>query len=295
MRVLIAGATGLLGSVLIEEWSADEVVGISSRDADIRELSGLRAHFARLRPDCTVLAAAYTDVDGCERDPDRAHDVNCTGAATVASACREVGSRLLFLSTDYVFDGSKRVPYEIHDETNPLNVYGRSKSEAEKLVQEILPSACILRTSWLFGVSGRCFPNSILDAAKTRKKLSVVDDQIGRPTYNRDLARAIIKLSRIGARGIVHAANSGSCSWHEFACHLLQVAGFADVAVAPMRTEQLARPARRPEYSVLSLTSLEAHGIQMQPWQDAVADYVRERTDSRTSQQPIPPQIARTA
>lgn len=295
MRVLIIGGTGLLGRVLLEEWAADEIAGITSRDADIRDLSGLRAHFTRLQPDCTVLAAAYTDVDGCERDPDRAHDVNCTGAANVASACREVGSRLLFLSTDYVFDGSQRVPYEIHDETNPLNIYGRSKAEAEKLVQEILPSACILRTSWLFGVNGRCFPNTILEAAKTRKKLSVVDDQIGRPTYNRDLARAIIELSRIGARGIVQAANSGSCSWHEFACHLLRVAGFADVSVAAIRTDELARPARRPAYSVLSLTSLEAHGVQMQPWQDAAADYVRERTDSRTSRQPIAPPIARTA
>lgn len=295
MRVLIVGATGLLGSALLEEWSTDEVVGIDSRDADIRDRSQLHDHFARLRPDCTVLAAAYTDVDGCERDTHRAHDVNCTGAANVASACREAGSRLLFLSTDYVFDGSASVPYETNDEMNPLNVYGRSKAEAEKLVQEVLPQACILRTSWLFGVNGRCFPNTILDAAKTRKELSVVDDQIGRPTYNRDLARAIIKVCRTGARGIVHAANFGSCSWHEFARHLLRVAGFADASVVPIRTEELARPARRPAYSVLSLTSLEAYGIQMQPWQDAVAHYVRERTGSHGSQQPIPPQIARTA
>ena len=295
MRVLILGATGLLGRVLLEEWSTDEVRGLSSCDADIRDHRQLHSYFSSFRPECTVLTAAYTDVDGCESDQKRAHDVNCRGAANVAHECKEVGSRLLFVSTDYVFDGAKSVPYEITDEVNPLSVYGQSKAEAEKRVHEILPHACIVRTSWLFGANGRCFPNTILNAAEAGKKLSVVDDQIGRPTYNRDLARAIIKLCRVGAEGIVHASNSGSCSWHQFACHLLRVAGFADVAVEPIRTETLARLARRPKHSVLSLTSLEAYGIQMRPWQETVTDYVRERPVSASSNQPPPPKVARTA
>jgi dTDP-4-dehydrorhamnose reductase len=295
MRVLIIGATGLLGKALLQEWSTDEVTGISSRDADIRSRSKLNPYFARCRPEWTVLAAAYTDVDGCETDEKRAHEVNGTGAANVALECRAVGSRLLFVSTDYVFDGTKSVPYETNDEMNPLSVYGQSKAEAEKLVREILPNACVVRTSWLFGANGRCFPNTILDIAQTGKKLSVVDDQIGRPTYNRDLTRAIIRLCRSGAKGTVHASNSGSCSWHEFACHLLRAAGFANLPVEAIRTDAFPRPARRPKHSVLSLSSLEQRSIQMRPWQEAVTDYIGERTALVSSNPPIPPRVARTA
>jgi len=295
MRALVLGGTGLLGRVLLEEWSGDEITGIGSGDADIRDRSQLRAYFHRCRPKWTVLAAAYTDVDGCEKEGRLAHDVNATGAANVALECREVDSRLLFVSTDYVFDGAKSVPYEINDEMNRFSVYGESKAEGERLVRGILPQACIVRTSWLFGANGRCFPNTILNAAGTGKKLSVVDDQMGRPTYNRDLARAIIKLCRAGAQEIVHASNSGSCSWYEFARYLLRAAGFADLPVEAIPTEALSHPARRPKRSVLSLASLEQYDIQMRPWQDTVADYIRERTALHGSHQPIPPRIAKTA
>src|SRR5215469_3350116 len=295
MRVLVLGATGLLGKVLLEEWSTDEITGIGSRDADIRDRSQLHAYFVRCRPEWTVLAAAYTDVDGCERDEKRAHEVNCIGAANVACECKETGSRLLFVSTDYVFDGSKSVPYETSDEMNPLSAYGRSKAEAEGLVREVLPHAGVVRTSWLFGANGRCFPNTILDAAGAGKKLSVVDDQIGRPTYNRDLARTIIELCQASAQGTVHVSNSGSCSWYEFACHLLRAAGLADLPVEAIPTEALPRPTRRPKRSVLSLASLEQYGIQTRPWQDTVADYIRERTALNDSNQTVPPRIAGTA
>jgi len=295
MRVLILGATGLLGRVLLEEWHTDEIRALGSCNADIRDRSQLHRNFADFRPECTVLAAAYTDVDGCEKDPKLAHDVNCMGAANVARECKESGSRLLFVSTDYVFDGAKSTPYETNDEIHPISVYGQSKAEGEKLVHEILPQACIARTSWLFGANERCFPNAILNAAEAGKKLSVVDDQIGRPTYNRDLARAIVKLCTAGARGIVHASNSGSCSWHEFACYLLEAAGFVDLPVEPIWTEALSRPARRPKHSVLSLASLEAYGIKMRPWKDTVADYIQERTAFANSHKPLPPRVARTA
>jgi dTDP-4-dehydrorhamnose reductase len=296
MRVLVLGATGLLGRVLLEEWSPnDDVTGIGSRDVDVRDRSRLHACFARLRPECAVLAAAYTDVDGCERNHKLAHDVNCIGTANVAHECREVGSQLLFVSTDYVFDGCKSVPYDTDDDLNPLSVYGQSKAEAESAVHEVLPHACIARTSWLFGANGRCFPNTILTAARKGRKLSVVDDEIGRPTYNRDLAQAIVKLCTTGAQGIVHASNSGSCSWHQFACQVLRVAGFADVPVETIRTEDLSRPARRPKHSVLSLSSLEAFGIQMRPWQDTIADYIRDRISFNDSCQPAAPMETRTA
>jgi dTDP-4-dehydrorhamnose reductase len=289
MRVLILGATGLLGKVLLEEWDADELTGISSRDADIRDRAQLRQTFARCRPDCTVLAAAYTDVDGCERDPQRACEVNCTGTLNVALECGETGSQFLFVSSDYVFDGCKTTPYETDDAMNPINVYGQSKARAEKLVRKILPKACILRTSWLFGATARCFPNTILEAARDGKRLAVVDDQRGNPTYNRDLAQTIIRLCRARAHGTLHASNFGACTWYQFACSVLRAAGLAGINVQAIRSESLPRPARRPRYSVLSNASLEPYGIRMRSWQDAVADYINERSvlesDGRKSAQ----------
>lgn len=277
MRVLLIGATGLLGKVLQEEWEGDAVTGVGSRDADIRDESQVRPLFERTRPDWTVLAAAYADVDGCERDPQRAHDVNRIGAMNVARIARDAGSKLLFVSTDYVFDGSKGAPYEPSDPVCPINVYGRSKADAEKGLREILPDCCILRTSWLFGASGKCFPNTILALAQNQKALRVVADQIGRPTYNRDLARAIIQLVHAGARGILHAANDGTCSWFDFAIAILRAAGLSDVTVEAVRTEDMPRPARRPKYSVLSTTNLGSYGLRMRTWQDTLADYFTDR------------------
>ena len=194
-----------------------------------------------------------------------------------------------------MFDGCNSVPYDTADDLNPLSVYGQAKADAERVVQEVLPHACITRTSWLFGANGRCFANTILEAARKGRKLSVVDDEIGRPTYNRDLARAIAKLCTAGAQGIVHASNSDSCSWHQFACHLLQVAGFPGVPVEAIRAEDLSRPASRPKHSVLSLSSLEKYGIQMRPWQDTIADYIRERIALNGPHQPASLMEARTA
>ena len=277
MRVLLMGASGLLGSVLQQEWDGDELIGVGSRDADIRDESQVRELFERIRPEWTVLAAAYTDVDGCERDPQRAHDVNCAGAMNVARATRDARSKLLYVSTDYVFDGSKGTPYEPNDPVCPINVYGRSKADAEKGLREILPDCCILRTSWLFGVNGKCFPNTILALAQNQKQLRVVADQIGRPTYNRDLARVIVQLVRAGAGEILHAANDEACSWFDFACAVLRAGGLTDVAVEAVRTEDMPRQARRPKYSVLSTTNLEPYGLRMRPWRDTLADYFTDR------------------
>jgi dTDP-4-dehydrorhamnose reductase len=277
MRVLIIGATGLLGKVLVEEWTGDEVAGVGSRDVDIRERLPLQRVFAQTRPEWTVLAAAYTDVDGCEESPDLAMQVNCVGALNVALAARDAASRLLFLSTDYVFDGAKSAPYETGDAVNPLNVYGRSKAEAEKGIREILPHCCILRTSWLFGALGRCFPNSILHAAESRKRLAVVADQTGSPTHNRDLARIIMQLVHTDAQGILHASNTGACTWHEFACEVIQAAGLGEVSVEAIHTDDLPRQAQRPKYSVLSVESLKQYGLRVRPWRATLPDYFSDR------------------
>jgi dTDP-4-dehydrorhamnose reductase len=225
------------------------------------------------RPDWILLAAAYTDVDGCESHRDRAFAVNCEGAINVAQAAREAGSRLMFLSTDYVFDGAKRSPYTTDDPRKPASVYGESKARAEERLLEILPEVCIARTSWLFGHGGKCFPTTLLKLALTRPEISVVNDQRGSPTFTRDLASALVQLCRASARGIVHVTNSGNCTWYEFASEIVRASGLP-TAVKPVTTAEFPRPARRPAYSVLSPDSLHAYNIRMPQWQDALRRYL---------------------
>ena len=279
MRVAIFGASGLLGRALMREWSGDEVVGLTSQDADIRDAAQVQSAIQGTRPQWIVLAAAYTDVDGAESNPDLAFSVNRDGAVHLARAAKHAGARLLFLSSDYVFDGKKESPYETGDARNPLGVYARSKAEAETRLLEVLPDVCIARTSWLFGVGGRCFPDTILKLAANRPALDVVDDQRGGPTYCIDLARAIIELCRKNATGIVHATNAGECSWFEFARAIVSEAGLT-TEVRPISTQQMPRPAPRPAYSVLSAKSLKSWGVQMPTWQDALQRYLKERSAS---------------
>ncbi|MGA8868093.1 MAG: dTDP-4-dehydrorhamnose reductase, partial [Candidatus Sulfotelmatobacter sp.] len=217
MRILIFGATGLLGRALLREWREDTVIGLGSRNADLRDRQRISAVTKEARPEWIVLAAAYTDVDGCESHPDLAFAVNRDGAVHVAEAAKEAGARLIFLSSDYVFDGTKKTPYESDDARNPQSVYGRSKAEAEAKLIQWMPDCCIARTSWLFGPGGKCFPDTILKLAATRPALDVVNDQRGCPTYSVDLARAIIQLCHRNASGIVHVTNAGDCTWYEFA------------------------------------------------------------------------------
>jgi dTDP-4-dehydrorhamnose reductase len=277
MRVTLFGSTGLLGKALIQRWTGDSITGLNSKDADLRNPQQILQAVQRTRPDWIVLAAAYTDVDGCETNSQLAFDVNCQGAVNVAGAAQQVGARLLFLSSDYVFDGTKSKPYEVTDPRGPRSVYGRSKAEAEVKLQQILPECCIVRTSWLFGVGGKCFPDTILKLAASRTTLDVVDDQRGSPTYTPDLARAIYCLCNAGAAGIVHATNRGDSSWFEFARQIVQRAGLT-TEVRPTTTDKFPRPAERPKYSVLSPSSLDRFQIAMPTWQDALDRYLLERT-----------------
>ncbi len=276
MRVTIFGASGLLGKALTQEWSGDVLTGLSSRDADIRDAKRVRHVIQETRPQWIVLAAAYTDVDGCEGNPELAFAVNRDGAVNVAAAAKEVGARLLFLSSDYVFDGKKTTPYEIIDKRNPQSVYGRTKAEAETKLLELMPECCIARTSWLFGTDGKCFPDTILKLATNQPALDVVNDQRGCPTYAVDLARAIIQLCRKNASGIVHVTNSGDCTWFEFAEEIIKAAGHA-TTVRPVSSQQMDRPAPRPAYSVLSPDSLQALGIEMPSWRDGLRRYLEQR------------------
>ncbi len=199
--------------------------------------------------------------------------VNCEGAINVAKAAQHVGSRLIFLSTDYVFDGTKRLPYEPADPRKPINVYGKSKARAEERLLEIDPTVCIVRTSWLFGHGGKCFPATILKLAATQPEISVVNDQCGSPTFTPDLASTIVQLCEKEAQGIVHATNTGDCTWYEFANAIVRMSNLP-AAVNPVTTAEFPRPARRPAYSALSPASLLAFGLQLPNWQDALYRYL---------------------
>jgi dTDP-4-dehydrorhamnose reductase len=276
MRVTIFGATGMLGKALMRQWTGDDVTGLGSAQVDIRDPEQVQSAIQQTRPEWIVLSAAYTDVDGCEINPTLASAVNTHGATNVAKAAASAGSKLLFVSTDYVFDGRNTSPYETSDRRNPINIYGKTKAEAEERIIAILPGCCIVRTSWLFGPGGKCFPDTILKLAVSRPELEVVNDQRGCPTYTLDLADAVIQLCRAGAQGIVHCTNNGNCSWYDVASEILREAGLKTI-VRPTTSEKFVRPAERPKYSVLSSASLSRYQIRMRPWQQTLADYLSQR------------------
>jgi dTDP-4-dehydrorhamnose reductase len=282
MRITIFGATGLLGKALMREWREDEVVGFGSKDVDIRNEEQLRKAIAQTHPEWVVNAAAYADVDGCESNRELAFSVNARGAANVAMAAKASQSRLLFLSTDYVFDGLASAPYETNHPRAPRSVYGKSKAQAEEEISRVLPNACIVRTSWLFGTGGKCFPETILRIAATRREIDVVNDQRGSPTHAPDLARAIVALCRSNASGIVHATNAGDCTWFDFAQAIVSGAG-VNTVIKPTTSEKFIRPAERPRYSVLSPASLRPYGIAMPHWKDALRDYLSARNKNQRS------------
>jgi dTDP-4-dehydrorhamnose reductase len=279
MKVTIFGATGLLGKALMREWRDDQITGLSSKDVDIRDPQQVAKAVQSSLPDWIVLAAAYTDVDRCETNRELAFAVNRDGAANVVRAAAQPNSRLLFLSTDYVFDGMKITPYEVSDPRRPQSVYGRSKAEAEMQIENILPGSCVVRTSWLFGTGGKCFPDTILKLASTRSDIDVVNDQRGSPTYAIDLARAVIQLCRKGAEGIVHVTNRGECTWFEFAQAIVSAARLKTI-IRPTTSDKFPRPAKRPKYSVLSASSLDHYGVSMPDWQDALRRYLIERSSA---------------
>jgi dTDP-4-dehydrorhamnose reductase len=283
MRILVLGARGMLGTDLLNEWQSDDLIPAGSTEADIRNFAEVEKLVSRVRPDWIVLSAAYTDVDGCERNPELAFAVNGTGVENVARAAQSIAARIFLVSTDYVFDGMGKRPYEINDPVAPLNVYGASKAAGEAALHNYPFTWCIGRTSWLFGVHGSSFPDKILRAAETRPELALVNDQVGSPTYTRDLACAIRDLVWKDARGITHITNEGFCSWFDFAREILLQSGRQSVPVRPITTDQSARPARRPNYSVLSPASLNAHGVRLRPWQDALKAFLRERNMTTTS------------
>lgn len=273
--ILVVGANGMLGRDLMA-LLGDRARGVDIDAIDITDLQSTERVVRTLHPSVVVNCAAYTDVDGCESNVETAMQVNGEGVAYLAMATRETGARLVQISTDYVFDGSKGGPYLEDDLPHPLSLYGESKLAGE-MNAAFNPEHLIVRTQWLYGLHGRNFVETMLRLAGERNELDVVDDQLGSPTWTVDLAGAIVALIDSGCTGIYHAANAGSCSWNEFARAIFEEAGL-EILVRGMTTEQLNRPARRPLHSTLDCSKLERDtGFRLQPWRDALKSYLKIR------------------
>jgi dTDP-4-dehydrorhamnose reductase len=278
MRVVVTGGRGMLGSAVCAAFEAQghRVLALGSRDADIRDYQSCRKAILSVDPDLIVHTAAMTDVDGCERDADSAFQINAIGSQNIAACCSEARAKMAYISTDFVFDGAKRSPYTEFDSPHPLNHYGESKLAGEQLARESCQETYVIRTSWLFGPNGKCFPKTILRLAKSKPSINVVADQIGCPTYVEDLADALTDIVASPRYGTYHVANSGETSWHGFAEAILKSNGITQVSVNPITAASWPSPTARPAYSVLRPYIRDLQGRQpLRDWRLALDDFVR--------------------
>mgnify|MGYP006289820079 FL=1 len=257
--------------------SGKDVISAGRSDADVGNLSELRSLFDSLSPDLVIHCAAFTDVDGCEQDPERAFRVNSMGSRNVAQVCAEVRAKLLYVSSDYVFDGSKGSAYREFDAPNPLNVYGQSKYEGEFYVSRLCRRFIIIRTSWLFGPGGANFVSAICDRARRGEEIRVVDDQIGSPTYTLHLAKAMLAIVDSGVLGLFHVSGQGRCSWYGFAQKILEMKSFDKVPLTPIFSSEVQNSVSRPSFSVLENFNLKIEGLDLPPhWSEGLAAYLGE-------------------
>jgi dTDP-4-dehydrorhamnose reductase len=282
LRILVLGAQGQLGSELVKTLSpSHQVVGKDIGDFDITERDKVLAAVESVGPAWVVNAAAYTRVDTCETEAQKAFAVNGSGPRHVAEACKVCGARLLHVSTDYVFDGRKEGPYDEEDPPNPLSVYGHSKFKGEEEVRRTFNDWVLVRTSWLYGKRGHNFVATVLGAVEERRDLKVVDDQRGCPTSAVDVSEAVRALLEGDHRGLFHAANSGSCSWYELASHVVSLVG-GSISVRPITAAQLGRPAGRPSNSVLNCQKFtRVTGYSFRCWKHALDEHLRDREVKR--------------
>jgi dTDP-4-dehydrorhamnose reductase len=283
MRILVTGAAGMLGHDVLRagERGGHELIAIDLSELDITDPQAVDAFFGRERPEATINCAAWTDVDGAESKQDLARAVNATGAGNLARAAASIGTPLLHISTDYVFDGAaplngagRERPYVESDPTGPRSVYGSTKLEGEREVLAASAQHTVVRTAWLYGVDGKNFVDTMLRLASEREAVQVVDDQVGSPTWSGHLAPAVLGLLEREVRGLVHLTGAGSVSWNGFAKEIFRQAE-VDCRVEPASSEQMARPAPRPAYSVLA--SERDDVLPMPPWEDGLAGYLAAR------------------
>ncbi|MCC6485046.1 MAG: dTDP-4-dehydrorhamnose reductase [Armatimonadetes bacterium] len=279
MKILVTGASGMLGQDMVSALPDDEVVGVDitgdSIPLDITDLGAVRTFIARSKPDVVLHLAAFTNVDACQTEPETAWRVNAGGTWNIAAACQETDAAMLYISTDFVFDGRAAQPYDEFERANPLSVYGRTKYAGEELVRQMVRKHYIARTAWLYGPLGKSFPATILRVAREGKPLRVIGDQEGSPTYTVDLAEAVARIIRQPLYGVYHVTNSGSCSWHEFARAILLDSGLNDANLSRINSEEWPSPTKRPAYSVLEHRALRLANLPpMRPWRDALQDFL---------------------
>lgn len=272
MRIVVTGAGGQLGSDLCRMLANETVIPKDLPEFDLTRQE-VEDQIFDAKPDVVIHAGAYTDVDGAERTPDLAMAVNRDGAARVTRAAARAGARLIYVSTDYVFDGTATVPYTEQVAPHPINAYGMSKWLGEQAVLASGADALVVRTAWLYGHHGKNFVKSIMSAARREPALRVVSDQRGCPTFAGDLASALIALMAKNVSGVIHVTNRGDCTWHEFAEAIVREMGLA-VPVAPISTEAAGRVAKRPRFSVLNQDRLVSLGIVMPEWRRSLAQFV---------------------
>jgi dTDP-4-dehydrorhamnose reductase len=280
MKVLVAGAGGMLGRdvVLAAGNAGHEVVGFGHNELDVTDEAVAVAKLELERPDMVVNCAAWTDVDGAEESEEAAFAVNGAGAGNVAAAAAAVGAGVVYVSSDYVFDGAKGAPYVETDQTAPLSAYGRTKLAGEEATAAANQRHFVVRSSWLFGTGGPNFVETMLRLADTQNEVLVVRDQVGSPTYTWHLAYGIVRLIDGIEFGIHHMAAAGACSWYELAREIFEQANL-ECRVLSGTTEMLGRPAPRPPYSALA--SQRRHAIELPPWRDGLAAYLAQRSSER--------------
>lgn len=278
MKILVTGITGQLGhDVMLElEKRGHEAIGASRKECPLTDFEAARAFVEKVHPDAIIHCAAYTAVDQAEDEKDLCMIVNGGATRTLAAAAKAIGAKFIYLSTDYVFPGLGETPYEVDAPKGPTNAYGLSKLAGEEAVQELLEKYFIVRISWVFGVNGKNFVRTMLKLAETHDTLTVVDDQVGSPTYTKDLARLLVDMAGSEKYGVYHATNEGFCSWADFAKEIFHQAG-KNVTVTPVPSSAYPTKATRPKNSRLSKAALDAAGFSRLPtWQDALKRYLRE-------------------
>jgi dTDP-4-dehydrorhamnose reductase len=274
-KIILLGGKGLLGTNIVPLFQQKFNLTICDIDIwDIADRASGERNIEKYTPDVLINLAAMTDVDGCEDKRELAEKVNAYGAGIVADLCREHNVRFVHISTDYVFDGKKTVPYKENDPTNPMSVYGATKLMGERAVFEKNPSSLIVRAQWLYGKGGENFITKVIKTAKQSGALRVVNDQRGSPTYTKDLAGPLIALIEKGKSGTYHLANSGSCTWFDFAMEIFTLLKM-DVSITPISSTELDRKAPRPSYSVFDMWKFQKDtGLKMRPWQEALGEYL---------------------
>lgn len=278
MRVLVTGVKGQLGYDVMNELSKRgiEGIGVDVEEMDITDAAACQSVIAQAEPDAVIHCAAYTAVDAAEDNMEVCRRVNAEGTRNIAKVCAKLDIKMMYISTDYVFNGTGERPWEPDDHREPLNVYGLTKYEGEIAVEQNLQKYFIVRIAWVFGVNGKNFIKTMLRLGKERGAVSVVDDQVGSPTYTYDLARLLVDMIQTEKYGRYHATNEGLCSWYEFACEIFRQAGMDEVQVSPVSSDQFPAKAKRPFNSRMSKEKLSENGFERLPsWQDALGRYLK--------------------